>query len=737
MLSKMISLLNHKQDTPISVHDATEPEDNSSVATDLARLSNLVNKSRCDSVSHDLPIMNSHFIGREVEMAMILQQINIAHIINVNGAPGFGKSLLAIHTGYQMVQRGSTVRYIDAADKFTACKFDITESTPTHSQELEQTTQASNTFSLIQKSQSAIMKKTPFKNEWKKESTDTILKDLLAWSKALYCPTMLILDNCDDLIYSDTTQESLIQLMKQMIQNSKNQLHIIVTSRQQLYILDDFESLVIKELTKVASVNLLQLLAPNISADHSEVVASLIEGCPLALKVVGMLLHKQEDRLTEILQEELLKHPIKVLNKTSIQKERFGAIMDVVYKQLGSMQECGYYISLFPGSFSHQAGTEVIPMSHCLDTFERQSLFDKYSVGNPENQTQNHQTRYKMHRLIREYFREKNTTNTHKDLQQDFEDRYCKYFADYIYKSMEEISEEQQYFYSLETHNIHHFLHLLLRKSVHSTKELTILAHAVGEKLLSVNLVQSLFRQMMEAIRDICHDTIIIRHRKCGELFSFIISQLYHECKCKNTYDYITQVLSCRCMDLFKCTTVAEINQHPHIRARLNKQVKNFLFRLNEYHCESLLGMKSSIRSLAFHTILSLCEFLLFMWFIFEFFTYRSWLIVILSARLAFMLYYIFHALNREWMEWLTDYFPLFVLQLKKLVMYVLLILYLCLCTRYIFKLYRFIPLLIQGTLAQLYHLTVDDYHIYLFMLIIGADQIFDIFIFFRFVPVC
>ena len=125
------------------------------------------------------------------------------------------------------------------------------------------------------------------------------------------------------------------------------------------------------------------------------------------------------------------------------------------------MQECGHYISLFPGSFAHQAGSEIIPINHCLETFVEQSLFDKYYIGYQSHHTH---TRYKMHRLIGEYFREKDRFNsTVWDLQIDFENRYCNYFTVYVlnFTSMDEISEEQQYLYSLEAHNVHHFLDLL------------------------------------------------------------------------------------------------------------------------------------------------------------------------------------------------------------------------------------------------------------------------------------
>lgn len=309
--------------SPPHINDAVykEPE-KYSPSTDLAGLF-WTNRTRCDSVSHDLPIISSPFVGREIEMGCIIQQMTLAHIININGAPGFGKSLLAIHIGYEMVQQGRTVRHIDAADKFLTSKvFEVESKSSIHSdkqEQMEQATVHSKSLSHTRRVQSAIMVK-PLK-KWMERSTDAVVKDLLTWSEKIQCPTVLILDNCDDLIFHDLAREKLAQLMNQMLQNSKDQLHIIVTSRQQLYLLDDFESLTIKELNKDASIKLLQLLAPNISANHSEIVASLVEGCPLALKVVGILLHKQEDILSEILQEQLLKHPIKVLDKARIALE--------------------------------------------------------------------------------------------------------------------------------------------------------------------------------------------------------------------------------------------------------------------------------------------------------------------------------------------------------------------------------------------------------------------------------
>ena len=78
--------------------------------------------------------------------------------------------------------------------------------------------------------------------------------------------------------------------------------------------------------------------------------------------------------------------------------------MDVVYEQLhGDLQQCGYYISLFPGSFEHEAGLKVLPLSlnpqGCMETYLEHSLLEEYTVFRL--------TYYKVHRLIREYFKMK------------------------------------------------------------------------------------------------------------------------------------------------------------------------------------------------------------------------------------------------------------------------------------------------------------------------------------------
>jgi archaellum biogenesis ATPase FlaH len=555
------------------------------------------NKTKCGSVSYDLPYLNSPFIGRKKEMARMIYLMNTAHIVSINGAPGFGKSLLAMNVGYEMIRHGTTVRYIDAMDKlshlrvFTESDERVMNPKPTKSYRDEtKYGQTSAPKSLLKRRRGSYSIAKDDNSFQAKLPSDKVLDSLLRWSRDIDCHTLLILDNCDDIIQSATQRERFIYLLKAMVENSKENLHIILTSRQQILILDDYESLVIKELSDSASIELLSQLAPKLSQNHSELVASLVEGCPLALKVVGRLLHKQEDTLTKKLEDELLNQPISVLDRASIQKERFSSIMDVVYEQLSEeMQECGYYLSFFPGTFEHQAGSAILPSSltsqKCFEYYAEQSLLDKFIVA--------HLTHYKMHRLIREYFKQRGNISTRSVYYyRDFEKNYCRYFTNYLLNhakrvKINNISEEAQYHYSSEIHNIYHLLNLLLSKTEpHLTKELTVLAYAVGEDFISANLIKDFFYLLVAKVNETCY---YIQTEKCSELFSLIITQLYNECKCNNIKEFFLHVFSTPCMNLFQCETVAEIEDHPGISSRLGQSERNFLFRLKIHHCEATI----------------------------------------------------------------------------------------------------------------------------------------------------
>lgn len=548
------------------------------------------NDTKCYSHSHDLPYSNNSFVGRHEEMMEVIQLMNAAHIIGINGAPGFGKSQLAIHVGYEMVSRGTNVRYIDAVDKLSYLNAFVRGTEPLKSD-------SSNKFKARKLKQNKAKHYTNMKSLSKKSSSlhtpliqeyasDKVIDNLLKWSTMIDCRTVLILDNCDDIIHSEVPRERLIELIKAMIKNSNYHLHIIITSRQQILLVDDFESVVIKELSEAASVELLELLSPRIARSHAEQVAALVEGCPLALKVVGKLLHKQEDMLTKSLELDLLNQPMRVLDKASTQKERFSAIMDMVYKQFSiSTQKCGYYLSLFNGSFEHQAGLTILPTSlnpqQCFESYVEHSLLDKYFFAQV--------TLYKMHRLIREYLKNKGGYSENYYYYHDFQENFCIYFTDYILSYsllMKEsnITEIDQYVYSSQPHNIHNFLNILLSRDKYRTKELVVLFFAVGENLISVNSIKPHFHSLISNVNETC---VYVSAERCGKLFSFITKELYQGCRCTTVKNYFLQILKSSCMDVFNCVTVTEIRQNPSILAKLDQQERAFVLRLELCYCRA------------------------------------------------------------------------------------------------------------------------------------------------------
>ena len=139
---------------------------------------------------------------------------------------------------------------------------------------------------------------------------------------------------------------------------------------------------------------MLDRIAPAIDNETLRTAAELVEGCTLALKVIGRLLHIYGAKLIPKLKKEVMM----IVDEASIPKQRFRIIMDVAFERLGILKHCGYVLSLFPGSFDEQAGTAVI-QKECLKLYFKHSLVNKYSFA--------YNYRYKVHRLIKEYLQEK------------------------------------------------------------------------------------------------------------------------------------------------------------------------------------------------------------------------------------------------------------------------------------------------------------------------------------------
>ena len=398
--------------------------------------------------SSDLPALSQEaFVGREVDIQEVFNKVTTAHIINVNGAPGFGKSVLAVQVGYKVIRNGTSVRYINLEDKLSLFKFVKSQEITNPEFVVTNPAKCPGMNSVVEFHKFTIA--MPMDEPRLSIKNQQYVEDLQSWSATIHCTTVLILDNCDDILASSSRNE-FIDLINSLVPKSQFNLHIVVVSREKLLFLNSFACWTVRELSQSASIQLLDQLAPAVSHDHLREVAELVQGCPLALKVVGQLLHIHGSQLTHKLRKEL----ITVLDKASVRKEKFRALMDVAFTRLGELKECGYSLSLIPGSFHKEAGTTIIKTSpeKCLELYVKHSLLDEYFFAN--------HYRYKMHRLIREYVKVKlNTVD-----KCHFNERFRKYFSDFvlIFATKQELDYVEEHAFWTEVHNLDYLKMLLL-----------------------------------------------------------------------------------------------------------------------------------------------------------------------------------------------------------------------------------------------------------------------------------
>ena len=543
--------------------------------------------NQCNSGSlpdSDLPVISSIFVGRERDLEEVYKKAQNVHIVNINGAPGFGKSFLAVHTGYEIIKNGTPVRYINIEDKLA--QFQI----PVESTKQDGFNKDDYDFHrepVWSKKTTALTKAIKFTLtiplntvEGSEPSKVPLIEELLKWSEGISCTTVLILDNCDDILSSSIREEFMNQV-NLLIQHSHYNLHVVIVSQEKLVLLDWFDRWTVKELNMTSSITLLEKLAPGIDHSHAKTVAELVGGYPLALKVVGQLLHTYGDLLTQKLKEELEQNPIDVLDQASIRKQQFRAIMNVVFKRLEELKECGYAVSLFPGSFSWEAGTAILPHSpeKCLNLFTKHSLLEEYIHGYYHH-------RYKMHRLIREYFVEKVSNIDKTDFQEKFHLYYEKLLLKFATNSTL-VGESEWHMLTLEEHNIFLYLHYVLSlEGPLSVDQLIILGFSVGQKWVTFRDLQKFSDQFMEAskLTSVCDSLDPVT---CGELYSSAVSYLYQKCKCQSFKGYLRSIFHRPCLQVFSCDAIFKLNRTESIWVQLPEPGKEFIDRLMRYNCYS------------------------------------------------------------------------------------------------------------------------------------------------------
>ena len=158
--------------------------------------------------SDTLPVFSEQevFIGREGEVQLLTGWIENSTVstISIVGSPGFGKSTLAIHVGHAITEKGSVaVHYADL--------YEVQDMT---------TLNEKLTFLILGKRRSS--------------------EYLFMWASKLRVPTLLIFDNCDELLHKH--KDVFQNLMKNLVKQSQF-LKVMLTAKQMISFLDSFKKL--------------------------------------------------------------------------------------------------------------------------------------------------------------------------------------------------------------------------------------------------------------------------------------------------------------------------------------------------------------------------------------------------------------------------------------------------------------------------------------------------------------
>ena len=507
--------------------------------------------TECNPPGFDLPTIHhdDFFVGRENDISMVVSMMANAHIININGAPGIGKSTLAIRVGYELLRNGTSVRYVNMGEKISLFKESMNSNerfNSTKGHDSEQTEEIKSIIEIDIQSLQVVH----FQHSNKSFSYDkslSFIQELRNWIGNIRCPTVLILDNCDDILVS-ASRDNFINLIYSLI--GQSQLHVIIVSTQKLILLESFRYWIVSNLSVSASVYFLdQLVMPVINSSYLVAVAELVEGYPLALKIVGKLLNLHGEKVVhEIhdIKEELRKNPLNFLDKATIQKEKFRPVLDVAFARLGELKDCGYALGLFPGSFDKNAGMAVTS-AKCFESYTQHSLLDEYYLA--------YNQRYQMHRLIREYVKEKVSNASMMTFNKNFGRYYQKFLLKFTMKA--NLNKYDEHSLSLETHNFDFLKNLLMQTKQKSSKQLAIIAFLVSENLLKIEELYDYFDLYMDKLGDVCR---ILRPTTCGSFYSYAVKYLYQNCKCETLSEYMLNIFHSSCMNNFDCRVVDQIS---------------------------------------------------------------------------------------------------------------------------------------------------------------------------------
>ena len=529
--------------------------------TDLQK--SLLHCRKEEVAPNNLPIITGPFLGRSNSVQNLTRlffekYFSGVKAVGIYGSPAVGKSTLAIHTAHEISQCGIEVWYIDL--------FDIDHLFEHHS---EATKSVPVTSSPDPWASTSVLFETP---NGRKKALSLSAQGLLEWAKGVKKDTLLVLDNCDNILGIEEHGQKLEKLIITILEQSSSTLRLIVTSRRKIAIPGlGFKTYYLRELDNESAIQLLQsnhLLSENDSKQKkSKRIAALVDNNPLALHICASLI--DETYSASELIAGLIDTPMEVLSADILPDIRkMVLVLQLSYKHLhNTTRSCGHYLSLFPGSFTEDAASEVLSMSQfsdpkgCLRSLCDRSLIRPYELAG--------QLGYQHHRLIKEFFNY--MLKNSKDLEFDavvkiFQTSFELYFSSQLYNMGETYNisspriEEVIGRFEFDSHNFISLLDLIAIHPPLSVETVVKTAHSLVNSDLVLNIITEteLFRSL-KAISLVLlynnNEVVPILSNKMPSFWAKIFTRLhtiaissttFSECRtlCMETFEFPSNVSS-------------------------------------------------------------------------------------------------------------------------------------------------------------------------------------------------
>ncbi|XP_062508943.1 uncharacterized protein LOC134185178 [Corticium candelabrum] len=326
--------------------------------------------------SFSLPSNTPYLIGRDAEVENISQLLSFRgrtgtdenpNIVNIVGAPGFGKSTLAIAVGNELLKRGIHVHYADL-----------------------------NGVNSSQDATATILDTVT----WKLGVIND--KNYVHWAKSVHRRTVLILDNCDDLMQGEAVRNAFFKILTEILLMSHS-LRLLTTARYNYTMLDvKTVSFLVQSLSTKYATQLLLDMSPHTKSSAAFSLANLTGRAALAIKIVGGLLN--EGDLEEQLVKELSMSPIKTLSPQEFQPEaQIKVVIASSFRRLSSaLVQCIAILAHMPGSFDESAAAAALN----IETHSARKLCLKPITKRCLLEFDHNIKRYHMHKLINAFVKE-------------------------------------------------------------------------------------------------------------------------------------------------------------------------------------------------------------------------------------------------------------------------------------------------------------------------------------------